>query len=430
MDEFLATRASLPRGWIDRAEPLRSDRRALIGRNHGSSLDSLYLDSHCQNGNSDDCQSRIFNVLHADWGDVDVVVTNRHNIDYLITTQQDCVECTYGKTTGIIICGGGLMGLVCCALTKKVYEYVSWHTSVIDSEIARIQCQALMQHVNQRRRTLVEALLVESTNPKSPLKAVVDRATVHCNSRGVDFWSAVLQHSSLATDHLFLIRAITWSENQHETTHLDLQRYGGALAALYMAAESVIGALKTGATLPATCAAPDTGLQELTWISWFAEALNVGIRRRHSPALDACLVQTSRTIIWLADHLNPGESSIAALHELAHLLLDHRANTAYGLNPAHLKEVDRDDYLLQEREADAFARLLRFSILDLADLAEARVTDEQVEIDQDLGTHDNSGFDDLTFHSRSQIQREDPMLAYHDALSANDGCNARYIHDE
>jgi hypothetical protein len=78
---------------------------------------------------------------------------------------------------------------------------------------------------------------------------------------------------------------------------------------------------------------------------------------------NGCLVSTETGV---AIHVNRAlareRREWVILHELGHVVLGHRANSVYGLDPGGLAPAQRDSFARQEQEADGYAALCQHVI--------------------------------------------------------------------
>jgi hypothetical protein len=92
------------------------------------------------------------------------------------------------------------------------------------------------------------------------------------------------------------------------------------------------------------------------------------IKRADLADLQGCLISTtSGSSIYVDYRLSPERTVWVVLHELGHLLLHHRPNSEYGLDPAILRHEDRDRFAEQELEADRFADLRQYVLEGFVD---------------------------------------------------------------
>lgn len=140
-----------------------------------------------------------------------------------------------------------------------------------------------------------------------------------------------------------------------ETLDRDLARIGGFGPALVSAARYVAAG---------TRARPLTESALRVWdgyamSAWLAAGCGIEVRIHRADAVPAMLVAcATRRVIWLDESLPREQRPFAVLHELAHWLLSHRANTEYALDPRRLCDAGIATFQRQEREADAYARVL------------------------------------------------------------------------
>lgn len=144
------------------------------------------------------------------------------------------------------------------------------------------------------------------------------------------------------------------SRREQQALHLDLVRIGGFTPAVLRAARHVAAGTRV---LPFPVNAMER-CDSYATSTWLAASCGIEVRV-HRAGVAATLVESiTRRAIWLSESLPRHRRPFAVLHEVAHWLLDHRANTEYALNPRRLCDLDLAAFERQEREADAYARVL------------------------------------------------------------------------
>ncbi len=85
----------------------------------------------------------------------------------------------------------------------------------------------------------------------------------------------------------------------------------------------------------------------------------ITVKRTSLGSLEGCLIRSDwGSSVCINNNLPANRKEWVCLHELGHFLLNHRANSEYGLDPSLIESNDtRDIFVKQEYEADCFAEL-------------------------------------------------------------------------
>ena len=170
-------------------------------------------------------------------------------------------------------------------------------------------------------------------------------------------------------------RLITFYGKKAELHSSGIEVLGGTLPALEFAWTTFFNAVanymdKHESRLFDSCS---DGSSVAAWTRLLADALNIDIRRENMCGLSAFLVQTASTRrIYASRDLEPHALSMAVLHEIGHIVLDHRPANEHGLAYEMMCESDASEFEHQERAADAMAVLWEHIFLGLGFLVNAR----------------------------------------------------------
>lgn len=108
----------------------------------------------------------------------------------------------------------------------------------------------------------------------------------------------------------------------------------------------------------------------LAWSVTFAALQGIEIRWDALEDFEALLVRTQRrAVIHLRKDLDLEHRALGVCHELAHGVLAHTPNSAYGFDPQNLAAAERELYQGQEEEADALASLWLHLFSGLAEIS-------------------------------------------------------------
>jgi len=161
--------------------------------------------------------------------------------------------------------------------------------------------------------------------------------------------------ASALMDALWRRAADAAKRHLRETLDRDLARIGGFGSALWLAARYVAAGTRARPLTESALRAWDGYAMS----AWLAAGCGIEVRIHRANAVPAMLVAcATRRVIWLDESLPREQRPFAVLHELAHWLLSHRANTEYALNPRRLCDAGIATFERQEREANAYARVL------------------------------------------------------------------------
>ncbi len=170
-------------------------------------------------------------------------------------------------------------------------------------------------------------------------------------------------------------RLITFSGKKAELHSSGIEVLGGTLPALEFAWTTFFNAVarymdKRESRLFDSCS---DGSGVAAWTRLLADALDIDITREDTGSLSAFLVQTtSKRRIYASRDLEPHALSMAVLHEIGHLVLDHRPANECGLAYEMMCASDASEFDHQERAADAMAVLWEHIFLGLGFLVNAR----------------------------------------------------------
>jgi len=89
----------------------------------------------------------------------------------------------------------------------------------------------------------------------------------------------------------------------------------------------------------------------------FAELSGIGLEWENSPDLPASAITVEgQTTIFLDEGLSQERQSWLICHEMAHILLDHKAVSSFGMDYDTLEDVERELFADQERTAELLAQ--------------------------------------------------------------------------